>query len=45
MVRVGDREIAKEKFYASKRPIKIWDFNVDKIVISKLVKIKLILSI
>ena len=40
MVRFGDREIAKEKFYAAKRPIKIWDVNVDNIVISKLVKTK-----
>ena len=37
-MRLGDREIAKEKFYAVKRPIKIWDVNVDNIVISKLVK-------
>ena len=40
MVRFGDREIAKEKFYAAKRPIKTWDVNVDNIVISKLVKTK-----
>ena len=40
MVRFGDREIAKEKFYAAKRPIKAWDVNVDNIVISKLVKTK-----
>ena len=40
MVRFGDREIAKERFYAAKRPIKIWDVNVDNIVISKLVKTK-----
>ena len=31
---------AKERFYAAKRPIKIWDVNVDNIVISKLVKTK-----
>ena len=37
-MRLGDREIAKEKFYAVKRPIEIWDVNVDNIVISKLVK-------
>ena len=35
----GER-IAKERFYAAKRPIKIWDVNVDNIVISKLVKTK-----
>ena len=40
MVRFGEREIAKEKFYAEKRPITIWDVNVDNIVISKLVKTK-----
>ena len=33
MVRFGDREIPKEKFYAAKRPIKISDVNVDNIVI------------
>ena len=40
MMKFGDREIAKEKFYAAKRPIKIWDVNVDSIVISKLGKAK-----
>ena len=45
MVRFGDREIAKEKFYAAKRPTKNCDVNVDKIVISKYLKQKLILSI
>ena len=40
MVRFGEREIAKEMFYAAKRPIKIWDANDDNIVISKLVKTK-----
>ena len=33
-------KIAKEKFYAAKKPIEIWDFDVDNIVISKLVKTK-----
>ena len=33
--REREREIVKEKFYAAKRPIKIWDVNVDNIVISK----------
>ena len=36
----GEREIAKEKFYAAKRPINIWDINTDNTVISKLVKTK-----
>ena len=40
MVRFGDGEKAKEKFYAAKRPMKIWDVNVDNILISKLVKTK-----
>ena len=40
MVRFREREIAKEKFYAAKRPIKIWDVNVDSKVISKLVQPK-----
>ena len=39
-MRFGYREMAKEKFYTAKRPIKIWDVNVDNIVISKLVKTK-----
>ena len=37
----GDKEIAREKFYAAKRHILIWDFIVDNIVISKLVKTKI----
>ena len=40
MVRFGEKEIAKEKFYAAKSPIKIYDVHVDKIVTSKLVKTK-----
>ena len=36
MVRFGEKEILKEKFYAVKKPIKIWDVNVDNIIISKL---------
>ena len=35
-----EREIAKEKFYATKRPMKIWYVNVNNTVISKLVKTK-----
>ena len=37
-MRFGDKEIAKEKFYAAKRPIQICDVNVGNILISKLVK-------
>ena len=40
MVKSGMKEIAKEKFYSAKKPIKIWNVNVDNIVISKLVKTK-----
>ena len=38
MVRFRESEIAKEKFYAAKKPIKLWDVNVDNMVISKLLK-------
>ena len=31
MVKFGEREIAKETFYAAKMPIQIWDVNVDNI--------------
>ena len=40
MSRFGKTKIAKKKFYAEKKPIKIWDVNVDETVISKLVKTK-----
>ena len=40
MLRFGETKIANEKFYAAKKPMKIWDVNVDNIVISKLVKTK-----
>ena len=39
-MRFGDREIAKERFYAAKRSIQIWDTNADNRVISELVKTK-----
>ena len=38
MLRFGDTKIVKEMFHAAKTPIKVWDVNVDNIVISKLVK-------
>ena len=38
MLRFGDKEIAKEKFYTAKKTIKIWD--VENIVISKLINTK-----
>ena len=44
IVKFGEREreraIAKENFYAEKRPIKVWNVYVNNIVISKLVKAK-----
>ena len=36
MLRFGEAKIAKEKFYAAKKPIEIWDVNVDNIAISKI---------
>ena len=32
--------MAKETFYAAKKPINIWNVNTDNIVISKLIKTK-----
>ena len=39
-MRFGEKEIPKEKFYAPKKPITIWDVNVNNIVISKLIETK-----
>ena len=36
----SEREIAKERLYAAKSPITIWDVDVNNIVFSKLVKTK-----
>ena len=38
-LRFKDTKVPKEKFHAPREPLKIWDVNVDNIVISKLVKI------
>ena len=38
MLRFGKTKIAKERFYAAKKLVSIWDINVDNIFISKLVK-------
>ena len=35
MLRFGEAKIAKETFYAAKKPINVWDVNIDNIVISK----------
>ena len=40
MLRFGETKVTKEKFDVAKKLIKIWDVNVDNIVISKLVKTK-----
>ena len=40
MLRFAETKVTKEKFSATKKPIKIWDVNTDNIVISKLVKAK-----
>ena len=40
MLRFGETKVSKEKFYRARKPINIWDVNVDNIVISKLVESK-----
>ena len=40
MLRFGKIKIAKEEFYAAKKPIKIWDADNDDTVISKLLVMK-----
>ena len=40
MFKFGETKVEKEKFYGVKKPIKIWDVNVDKIVVSELIKPK-----
>ena len=40
MLRFGETKVTKEKFYAAKKSVKVWDGNVDNTVISKLVKTK-----
>ena len=40
MLRFGETKVTKETFYTAQTPIKIWNVNVDNIVISKLVKTK-----
>ena len=32
MVRFGERKIAKEKFYATKKPVKIWDVTLRSLI-------------
>ena len=40
MLKFGETKVTKEKIYAAKKPRKIWDVNVDNIVISKLLETK-----
>ena len=40
MLRFGETKVAEEKFYAAKKVIKIWDVDLNNIVISKLIKTK-----
>ena len=40
VLRFGETKIANEIFYAAKKIINIWDFNIDNIVISKLIETK-----
>ena len=40
MARFGEKDIEKESFYAAKKSVKIWNANVDNIVISKLIETK-----
>ena len=41
MWRFGETKVAKETFFSAKKPINIWDVNVDNTVIWKLVEIKI----
>ena len=38
MMRFGETKVPKEKFYSAKKPVDIWNFVVNNIVISKLFK-------
>ena len=40
MLRSGETKMAKEKFCAAKKPINIWDVEIDNIIISKLIEKK-----
>ena len=40
MIKFVKTEIAKENLYAAKNHMKIWDVNIDNILISKLVSTK-----
>ena len=40
MLRFDKTKVVKEIFYAAKKPVNIWDVNVDNIVISDFVETK-----
>ena len=40
MLRFDETKVAKEKFNAAKKPINIWDVNIDDILISKSIETK-----
>ena len=40
MLRSSETKVAKEEIYVAKKTIKIWDVNVDSIIISKLIETK-----
>ena len=40
MLRLCKMKVAKEEFYAAKRPIKVWDVDINNIVLSKLLETK-----
>ena len=40
MLRSSETKVAKEEIYVAKKTIKIWDVNVDNIIISKLIETK-----
>ena len=37
-MRFGETKIARENYYAAKKPINIWGVNIDNIVISKFIE-------
>ena len=39
MLKFGKIRVAKEELYGAKKLIKIWNVNIDNIIISKLVEI------
>ena len=41
MLRLRETKVAKEKFYGAKKSIKIWNVNIDNIIISKLIETKI----